>query len=62
MHSSREVLRFPSETGAVVIGLANVIIGTNLFKKVTFFRADVSRAESIPYKTRAAVAHVRSNI
>ena len=44
-------------TGAVVIGLASVIIGTSLFKKVTFFRVTSSVVVgSILYKACVAVA------
>ena len=43
-------------TGAVVIGLASVIIGTSLFKKVTFFRVTSSVVGSILYKACVAVA------
>ena len=44
-------------TGAVVIGLASVIIGTSLFKKITFFRVTSSVVVgSILYKACVAVA------
>jgi putative ABC transport system permease protein len=44
-------------TGAVVIGLASVIIGTSLFKKVTFFRVTSSVvAGSVLYKACVALA------
>jgi putative ABC transport system permease protein len=44
-------------TGAVVIGLASVIIGTSLSKKVTFFRVTSSVVVgSILYKACVAVA------
>ena len=44
-------------TGAMVIGLASVIIGTSLFKKVTFFRVTSSVVVgSILYKACVAVA------
>lgn len=46
-----------SGTGAVVIGLASVIIGTSLFKKVTFFRVTSSvLIGSILYKACVALA------
>ena len=44
-------------TGTVVIGLASVIIGTSLFKKVTFFRVTTSVViGSIIYKACVAIA------
>ena len=44
-------------TGTVVIGLASVIIGTSLFKKVTFFRVTTSVViGSIIYKACVALA------
>ena len=44
-------------TGAVVIGLASVIIGTSLFKKITFFRVTASVIiGSILYKACVALA------
>ena len=44
-------------TGTMVIGLASVIIGTSLFKKVTFFRVTSSVVVgSILYKACVAVA------
>lgn len=46
-----------SGTGAVVIGLASVIIGTSLFKKVTFLRVTSSvLIGSILYKACVALA------
>ena len=43
--------------GIVVVGLASVIIGTSLFKKVTFFRVTSSVVVgSILYKACVAVA------
>lgn len=48
---------FPWEPGTVVIGLASVIIGTSLFKKVTFFRVTTSVViGSIIYKACVALA------
>lgn len=44
-------------TGAVVIGLASVIIGTSIFKKVTFFRVTSSVIiGSVLYKACVALA------
>lgn len=44
-------------TGTVVIGLASVIIGTSLFKKVTFFRVTSSvLVGSLVYKACVALA------
>lgn len=44
-------------TGTVVIGLASVIIGTSLFKTVTFFRVTTSVViGSIIYKACVALA------
>lgn len=44
-------------TGAMVIGLASVIIGTNLFKKITFVKATTAViAGSIIYKACVAIA------
>ena len=46
-----------SGTGTVVIGLASVIIGTSIFKKVTFFRVTSSVIiGSLLYKACVAVA------
>lgn len=46
-----------SGTGAVVIGLASVIIGTSLFRKATFFRVTTSvLVGSILYKACVALA------
>ena len=46
-----------SGTGTVVIGLASVIIGTSLFKKVTFLRVTTSVViGSLLYKGCVAVA------
>lgn len=46
-----------SGTGAVVIGLASVIIGTSLFKKITFLRVTSSvLVGSILYKACVALA------
>ena len=44
-------------TGAIVIGLASVIIGTSIFKKVTFLKATTAvLAGSVIYKACVAVA------
>ena len=44
-------------TGAIVIGLASVIIGTSLFKKLTFFKATTAvLLGSIIYKACVAIA------
>ena len=44
-------------TGAIVIGLASVIIGTSIFKKLTFVKATTSVIiGSVFYKTCTAVA------
>lgn len=44
-------------TGAIVIGLANVIIGTSIFKKVTFLKTTTAvLVGSIIYKACVAVA------
>lgn len=44
-------------TGAIVIGLASVIIGTSLFKKLTVFKATTAvLAGSVIYKACVAVA------
>ncbi|MDE6184315.1 MAG: ABC transporter permease, partial [Lachnospiraceae bacterium] len=46
-----------SGTGTVVIGLASVIIGTSIFKKVTFFRVTSSVIiGSLLYKACVAIA------
>lgn len=44
-------------TGAIVIGLASVIIGTSIFKKITFLKATSAvLIGSIIYKACVAVA------
>ena len=44
-------------TGAIVIGLASVIIGTSLFKNVTFLKATTAvLIGSIIYKACVAIA------
>ena len=54
--SGGRVLRLPG-TGAVVIGLASVIIGTSLFRKLTFIRATAAVIlGSVLYKACTAVA------
>ena len=53
----QRVFEISSGTGAIVIGLASVIIGTSLFKKVTFFRVTTSVViGSIIYKACVALA------
>lgn len=44
-------------TGAIVIGLASVIIGTSLFKKLTIFKATTAvLVGSVIYKACVAIA------
>nr|WP_307998852.1 ABC transporter permease [uncultured Merdimonas sp.] len=51
------VFEISSGTGAIVIGLASVIIGTSLFKKVTFLKATTAvLIGSVIYKACVAVA------
>ena len=53
----QKVFDISTGTGSMVIGLASVIIGTSLFKKVTFFRVTSSVVVgSILYKACVAVA------
>ena len=55
----QRVFEISSGTGAIVIGLASVIIGTSLFKNLTFFFLKATTAVligSVVYKACVAVA------
>lgn len=53
----QRVFEISSGTGAVIIGLASVIIGTSLFEKLTFFKATTAvLVGSLVYKGCVAVA------
>ena len=53
----QRVFEISSGTGAIVIGLASVIIGTSLFKNLTFLKATTAvLIGSVVYKACVAVA------
>ena len=53
----QKVFEISSGTGAIVIGLASVIIGTSLFKKLTFMKATTAvLIGSVIYKACVAAA------
>lgn len=53
----QRVFEISSGTGAVIIGLASVIIGTSLFEKLTFFKATTAvLVGSVIYKGCVAIA------
>lgn len=53
----QRVFEISSGTGAVIIGLASVIIGTSLFEKLTFFKATTAvLVGSLVYKGCVAIA------
>ena len=52
----QRVFEISSGTGAIVIGLASVIIGTSLFKNVSFMKATAVLIGSVIYKACVAAA------
>lgn len=53
----QRVFEISSGTGAVIVGLASVIIGTSLFEKLTFFKATTAvLVGSVIYKGCVAIA------